>query len=132
MLEVIGKVAALIPFALGIKYGIMWLIWGSVALAVFQFAMDVLFTGRQIGYTMKMLIKDMMPSVLVGVAMYAAVWPIKLVGMPVQVMLAVQVLVGVIVVVALSRGFKLEEYQEIVGMVKPWMNKVLKRNKKQG
>ena len=132
MLEVIGKLAALIPFALGIKYGIMWLIWGSVALSAFQFTMDVLFTGKQIGYTMKMLIKDMMPSVLVGVVMYAAVWPIKLVGMPVQLMLVVQVLVGVIVVLALSRGFKLEEYQEIVGMVKPWMDKVLKKNKQQG
>jgi Na+/glutamate symporter len=64
--------------------------------------------------------------------MYAAVWPLRFIGIPVLLMLVLQVLVGVILVVALSKTFKLEEYQEIVGMVKPWMNKVLKRNKKQG
>jgi peptidoglycan/LPS O-acetylase OafA/YrhL len=125
-------VAALIPFALGIKYGIMWLLWGSVVLSVFQFTLDVLFTGKQIGYTMKMWLKDMVPSAMVGIAMYAAVWPLRFIGIPVLLMLVLQVLVGVILVVALSKTFKLEEYQEIVGMVKPWMNKVLKRNKKQG
>jgi hypothetical protein len=79
-----------------------------------------------------MWLKDMVPSAMVGIAMYAAVWPLRFIGIPVLLMLVLQVLVGVILVVALSKTFKLEEYQEIVGMVKPWMNKVLKRNKKQG
>ena len=127
VLEVISKIVALIPFALGIMYGIMWLIWGSVALSVFQFTMDLFVSGKQIGYTFKMGLRDLLPSALVGMVMYVVVFPIQYVNMPVQLMLVIQALFGIGVVVGLSKMFKLEEYDEIVGMLKSWRERSISK-----
>lgn len=129
-LEIVGKLIALIPFTLGIMYGIMWLLWGSVGLSIVQFSLDLLFSGKQIGYQLKMAQKDLLPSLFVGAAMYACVWPICLLNIFPFVMLVLQVLVGVCVVIALSKMMHLEEYEETLNMVRPMTSKIVNVIKK--
>lgn len=124
-LEIAGKLVSLIPFGLGIMYGVMWLVWGSVGLSIVQFILDLIFSGKQIGYTFNMAMKDLTPSFLVGGVMYVCVWPLCMTAMPPLVMLIVQMAVGGSVVIVISKLFHLEEYKETMNMVMPMKNKIL-------
>lgn len=127
-LEIVAKTFAIIPFALGIKYGIMWLIWGSVALSLFQYIMDSYITGKLINYSLTELLKDLLPSIVISFTMFICVKALSLIQTSYYLLLPIQIFTGITIVVLLSKILKITEYMECMDFIKNSFKKVSRKS----
>ena len=71
-----------------------------------------------IGYSYFEQMRDILPSLLVSLAMFVGVLAVGLLELPSIVILVVQVLTGVVLYVALSAIFRLEPFKMLLAMLK--------------
>lgn len=127
LLEIISKSIAVIPFVLGIKYGLWWLIWGSVCLSLIQFLLDSYFSGKQINYSLIELLKDLLPSIIVSFVMFFSVKVLSFIHISSYILLPILVLVGAGIVIFMSTLLKIQEYQECVSFTKSLFVKIIQK-----
>ena len=68
-------------------------------------------------------IKDMMPSILLSLFMSIVIYPINVIINNSLLLIIVQVLIGGMIYVLLSRILKLESFMYIISMIKNMKNK---------
>lgn len=116
-LEIIKKCVAVIPLLLGVFVGIYWMLWGSVCTGIFAYYLNSYYSGKFLLYPMIEQVKDILPSFGVSVAMAIVVYSVSLLPLSSFILLALQLLTGAVVMIALCECIKLEEYKEIKGLV---------------
>ncbi len=126
IVEIIKKVVGVLILVISIHFGVTAIAVGMVISTVLSAIINAIPNKKLLGYTFKMQLKDILPSLVMSLVMFGAVYPISLLDMNVWLMLIVQVIVGAVIYVALSAIFKVESFRYLLGMIKG----ILKRGKK--
>lgn len=127
-LEIVKKVIAIGPICLGIFINIYWMLVGTIVTGVIAFFLNSYYTGKKLGYSSWMQLKDIMPSYGIAFLIAICVFFFKYLPISNWIILPLQLVVGVAVFFFVCEMTKLEEYVEVKGMAKQYLSK-LKRNK---
>lgn len=127
VLEIIKKIIGIGPLCLGIFIDIYWMLAGSIISSIIAFFLNSHWSGKLIGYSSWMQIKDITPSYSVAGVIALSVYFFKFLPLTYWVILPMQIAVGVGVFFLVCRLFKVEEYQEIKEIAEGYLKK--KKNK---
>lgn len=125
-IEIIKKVAGVLILIASIPFGVTAIAVGMVISTTLSAIINAIPNKKLLGYTFKMQLKDVLPSLVISLVMFGAVYPISLLNINVWAMLFIQVGLGAVIYIGLSALFKLESFTYILGLVKG----ILKRGKK--
>jgi len=112
-LEIIKKIVLIIPLFVGAFIGIYWMLVCSIFTSILFFFLNSYYSGKALGYTSWMQLKDIAPSYGVAFCVAISVFFMKYLPISNWFILPAQVLVGVVVFLTLCEGIKLEEYVEV-------------------
>lgn len=126
-LEIVKKFVAVGPICLGIFVGIYWMVAGSIVTGIIAFFLNSHYSGKMIGYSSWMQLKDIAPSYILAFTMAVIIFPIKYVIPNCYIALGVQVLVGVVLFFLLVKITKNAEFKELMELAKPAINKTRRR-----
>ena len=123
-IEIAKKFVSVGPLCLGIFVSIYWMLIGSIVAGIISFFLNTYYTGKELGYTSWMQIKDIAPSYLVALLVAIAVYFFKYLPISNWLILPIQILVGGGVFFLVCEGMKLPEYVEIKGIAKDYFKKL--------
>lgn len=123
-LEIIKKCISVIPICMGIFIDIYTMLISSTILGFLSYYINAYYAKPLLNYGIKEQIKDIMPSVLIGVIMCLLILPITLLPVHCAVQLAIQIVLGALISISLCRIFNLKEYFEILEIITPTLRKL--------
>ena len=126
-LEVVKKIISLGPLFVGAFIGIMPMLYASLLSGIIAYFLNSYYTGKKLGYTSWMQIKDVAPSYGVAFAVALSVWFLKYLPVSNWIILPLQIMVGSVFFFILCSICKLEEYAETKRIISSFIKK-LKRS----
>ena len=124
ILEIIKKVISIGPICLGVLVSIYWMLIGSIISGIINFFLNSYYSGKSLGYSSWMQLKDVLPSYVIALIIALSVYFLKYLPLSFWIILPLQVVVGSLVFFILSKAFKVKEYEEIKGMIKTYIGKL--------
>ena len=125
-LEIIKKIIALAPLFIGAFVGIFPMLYTSIITCIISYFLNSYFPGKLLGYTSWMQLKDISKSFSITFVMAVVVYMLKYIPLSYWIILPIQIVVGLGVFILLCRITKIEEYKEMINMIKPMLNKIKK------
>ncbi len=117
-LEVIKKIIILAPLFVGAFIGIMPMLWANLAVGIIAYFLNSHYSGRLLGYSSWMQLRDIAPSYALAIAIALPVWFLKFLPLSYWIVLPMQIAVGATVFFACCKLFKMNEYKEIIDILK--------------
>lgn len=127
-LEIAKKIIAIGPICIGIFVNIYWMLGLSIVNGFINFFLNSYYSGKSLGYTSWMQLKDIAPSYAIAALIALCVYFFKFLPLSNWAILPIQIVVGVAVFFFVCEKTQMEEYVEVKGMAKQYLSK-LKRNK---
>lgn len=127
VLEIIKKIIGLAPLAVGVFVGIIPMLYVNLLNGLISFFLNSYWTGKFLGYTSWMQIKDIAPSFSLALIIAVSVWFLKYLPVSNWIILPLQVVVGAIVFFFIVHITKMSEYDEVKEMAKPIIRKISKK-----
>lgn len=118
VLEVIKKVISLAPLFIGAFIGIMPMLWTNMVVGIIAYFLNSHYSGRLLGYSSWMQLRDIAPSYALATAIALSVWFLKYLTLSYWIILPMQLVVGTIVFFTICKIFKMNEYNEIIEILK--------------
>ena len=112
-LDIIKKTYGVIPILIGIFFNIYWMLVASIISGVISFFLNTYYTGKSLGYTSWMQIKDVAIDYLVAIVVAFSIYFFKYLPLANIIILLIQVIVGFLVLVFECESIKLKEYIEV-------------------
>lgn len=128
-LEIIKKVVAVVPLLMGIFIGVYWMLIASFFTSLFAYYLNAYYSGPLLNYPIMEQIKDILPSLMVALAMALPVYAISYIPLSCYILLPLQILAGMLIAYSVSELYKLPEYLEIKSLIATFANKILNKNK---
>lgn len=125
--EIAKKTILLGPLFVGAFVGIYWMLVTSIFTGVICFFLNSFYTGKSLGYTSWMQLKDVAPSYGVALAVAVPVYFLKYLPLTYWVVLPMQILVGAGIFFLLCEKTKLLEYQEVKKIANDYRQKLKRR-----
>ena len=122
-LEVVKKVIVLAPLFVGAFVGIMPMLWGNMLIGIIAYFLNSYYSGRLLGYSTWMQLRDIAPSYALAIAIALSVWFLKYLPLSYWIILPLQLVVGTAMFFTLCKLFKMKEYKEIMGILKQYRKK---------
>lgn len=126
-IEIIKKVIAFGPILLGIFVNIYWMLIGTIITGIISFFLNSYYTGKRLGYSSWMQLRDIAPSYVVSLIIALSVFFIKYLPISNWIILPVQIVLGTIVFFVVSENSRLEEYLEVKGMAMSYIKRFKKK-----
>lgn len=123
-LEIVKRVVSVGPLFLGIFINIYWMLVGSIAAGIISFFLNTYYTGKKLGYSSWMQLKDIAPSYGVALFVAVAVYFLKYLPLSYWFVLPLQIAVGGAVLFLICEKTKLEEYVEVKEIIVGFYNKI--------
>lgn len=123
-LEILKKIIGIAPLMIGALIGIFPMLYTSVFTSIICYFLNSYFPGKLLGYTSWMQIKDVAPSFVISMIMAVVVYFLKYLPISNWLILPIQIAVGLIIFILMCNVSKIEEYKEVINMVKPVLNKI--------
>lgn len=123
-LEIAKKIVGTATLCTGIFVGIIPMLYVGILSNIICYFLNSYFPGKLIGYSSWMQIKDFAPSFGVATLIALSVFFLKFLPVSYWVILPLQIIVGIAAFFVFSR--KMEEYQELKGMIMPALLKLKK------
>ncbi len=117
-LEIIKKIIAIGPICIGIFVGIYWMLLASIVTGIICYFLNSYYTGKKLGYSSWMQIRDVAPSFGIAVAVALSVYFFKYLPISNWLILPLQLAVGTVVFIVLCKATKNAEYSEVKGMLR--------------
>ena len=117
-LEILKKAVGLVALVIGIQYSAVVMIGMKAVVDFLCTFINAWPNKKLLGYSIGNQWKDILPSMVLSLAMAAAVYGVQFVVPGLWVKLLAQILVGVIVYGGLARLFHLESFEYLAGLVK--------------
>ena len=117
-LEVIKKVIALAPLFIGAFIGIMPMLLTNMVVGIIAYFLNSHYSGRLLGYSSWMQLRDIAPSYALATSIALSVWFLKFLPLSYWIVLPMQIAVGATVFFACCKLFKMNEYKEIIDILK--------------
>jgi len=127
-LEIVKKIIAVGPICLGVFVDIYWMLAGTIVTGIISFFLNSYYTGKKLGYSSWMQLKDIIPSFGIGLLIALSMFFLKYLPISNWIILPLQIAVGTVVFFGVCERTKMEEYMEVKGMVKQYILNY-KRNK---
>lgn len=127
-LEIAKKILAIGPICLGIFTNIYWMIIGTIITGIMAFFLNSYFTGKNLGYSSWMQLKDVAPSYGIAFLIAVCVYFFKYLPLSNWIILPIQIVVGILVFFLVCEKSQLDEYIEVKEMAIQYLSK-LKRKK---
>ena len=125
-LEIIKKIIGLAPLFIGAFVGIFPMLYTTVITSIISYFLNSYFSGKLLGYSSWMQIRDIAPSFAISMIMAVVVYLLKYLPISNWIILPIQIVVGILVFVILCKITKIEEYKEVLNLMKPVLNKIKK------
>lgn len=122
-LEIIKKIISVGPICLGIFVDIYWMVAGSVVTGIINFFLNSYYSGKMLGYSSWMQLKDIAPSYGLAFLIAVAVYFLKYLPISYWIVLPLQLIVGAVVFFFVCETTKMEEYMEVKNMLLPMLKK---------
>lgn len=126
-LEIIKKVVSIIPIALGIFVGIYWMLISNIIVGLVAFFLNSYYTGKELGYSSWMQLKDIAPSYGISMIVAFSVYFLKFLPLNNWIILLLQILVGAVVFFVICGKTKNPEYIEVKAIVRNFAVKLKKQ-----
>ena len=126
--EIIKKIVGIVPILIGIFVSIYWMLIASVIFSFFAFFLNTSYSGRSLGYSTWMQLKDMAPSYAVAFAVAISVYFLKYLPLSNWIILTLQIIVGIAVFGVINETVKLEEYCEVKNIAFEYIRKLTKQS----
>ena len=123
-LEIIKKIIAIGPLAIGAFVGIMPMLYTNILTSIIAYFLNSHYSGKLLGYNSWMQMKDVAPSYTIAIILFLSIFFLKYLPLSHWVILPVQMIVGVMVFFIFCKVIKMEEYQELEVMVKSNLKKI--------
>jgi O-antigen/teichoic acid export membrane protein len=123
-LEIIKKTVLIGPLFVGAFVGIYWMLVCSIFTSILFFFLNSYYSGKDLGYSSWMQLKDVAPSYGVGFAIVVSVYFLKYLPLSYWIVLPIQIAVGAGVFFVVCEGAKLPEYLEVKGIIKDYIRKI--------
>ncbi len=132
-LEIIKKAVGLVVMFSTIWFGVMVMAYSLLFTSVLSQIINSWPNKKLMNYSYLEQLKDILPGILLAVFMGVFVKLIEYipVSMPLIVTLILQILVGVTIYITLSKLFKLDSFEYLSGIVKSFLSKTKKKEKKE-
>ena len=117
-LEIIKKIIILAPLFVGALVGIMPMLWANLAVGIVAYFLNSYYSGRLLGYSSWMQLKDIAPSLGIATATALSVYFLKFLPISYWAVLPMQLTVGVLVFFGICRMFQPAEYKEMMDILK--------------
>lgn len=125
-LEILKKIIGIAPLMIGALIGIFPMLYTSVFTSIICYFLNSYFPGKLLGYTSWMQIKDVAPSFVISMIMAVVVYFLKYLPISNWFILPIQIAIGLTVFILLCKVIKIDEYKEVINMIKPILNKIKK------
>lgn len=126
ILEIIKKIIGLGPLFVGAFVGIMPMLYTSLLTTIIAYFLNSYYSGKLLGYSSWMQIKDVAPSYCIAMVVAMAVYFFKFLPITYWIVLPLQIIIGITVLLVICKITKNEEYKEIRLMAQPLVNKIKK------
>lgn len=120
-LEIVKKCISIIPISLGIFVGIYWMLVGSIIAGIISFFLNSYYTGRDLGYSSRMQIKDVMPSYKVAFLIAIPIFFLKYLSLSQFAILFLQLLIGAMIFFCICQKFDIYEYNELKNILRKYL-----------
>lgn len=127
-LEVIKKTISLGPLFVGAFVGIMPMLYTSLLVGVISYFLNSYYSGKFLGYSSWMQIKDIAPSFGVATTMALSAYFLKYLPFSNWIILPLQIIVLMVVFILLGKITKMSEYKDVLELMKPFLSKLSKKN----
>ena len=117
-LEVIKKIITLAPLFIGAFIGIIPMLLTNMVVGIIAYFLNSHYSGRLLGYSSWMQLRDIAPSYALAIAIALPVWFLKFLPLSYWIVLPMQIAVGATVFFACCKLFKMNEYKEIIDILK--------------
>ena len=123
-LEIVKKLIGLIPLAACVFWGIMPMLYVNLAVGIVAYFLNSHYSGRLIGYSSWMQVKDIAPTCLVAAIVAVSVFFVKYLPVSYWVILPLQMVMGAVVFIVLCQMTRNPEYIEMKAILAPYLRKV--------
>ena len=123
-LEITKKIIGLAPFFVGAFVGIFPMLYTTVITNIIAYFLNSYFSGKLLGYSSWMQIRDIAPSFAISMTMAIVVYLLKYLPISNWIILPIQIVVGIFVFFSFCKITKIEEYKEVLNLMKPVLNKI--------
>ena len=124
-LEIIKKTIALGPLFIGAFVGIMPMLYVNILTSIIAYFLNSHYSGRVIGYSSWMQIKDVAPSYGFAFVVFLSVYFLKYLPITYWAILPLQIILGIFVILLISHISKREEFIEIKNIIRPQLKKIM-------
>ncbi|MDD4772395.1 MAG: lipopolysaccharide biosynthesis protein [Eubacteriales bacterium] len=125
-LSLIGKSITLILIFACIHFGIYAIMLGSIGASCVTLFITTYFVNKHIGYSLKELAADVIPSLLLSITMCGAVLLLGTLDINIYILLGMQILLGILIYISGSILLKFDSYHYLLNYVKRLFKKMKK------
>ncbi|MBN1066203.1 lipopolysaccharide biosynthesis protein [Clostridium botulinum] len=122
-LEIIKKVLGITILIISMFLGVYAIAVGTLISGIISTFINAHPNLKLLNYSYKEQIKDIMPSLLISIVMGTTIYPIKFVSNSEIVILIIQIILGIVIYLGLSKFFKLECYEYLLKTLKDIMKR---------
>lgn len=123
-LEIMKKIVGIAPIFIGVFVGIYWMLVASIFTGIISLYLNSWYTGKVLGYTFWKQLRDIAPSYGVAFSIAIMVYAMKYLPLSNWFILPIQIVVGAGWCLTICHIIGVEEYKEVVRMIKSIWNKV--------
>ena len=126
-LEIIKKIIGIAAILITMWHGVMVMAYSLLFTSVTSQIINSWPNRKLLKYGYLQQLKDILPGIILAVAMGCCIYPIRLIGLPNLLTLCIQVACGIVFYVVVSKLLKLESYEYVLGMLKPFLKKLRRK-----
>lgn len=123
ILEIIKKAIALAPLFIGVFIGIVPMLYANIVVGVISFLLNSYYSGKFLGYSSWMQLKDIAPSYGVASLVAVSVWFLKYLPLSNWIVLLAQMVTGIIVFIIVCKITNLKEFKEVIKLAEPYIKR---------
>lgn len=128
-LEIVKKTIALAPLFVGVFVGIMPMLYVNLLTGLIAYFLNSYYSGKFLGYTSWMQLKDVAPSYGVATVVALSVYFLKYLPLSNWVILPMQLVLGTVVFFVVCKATRIEEYDEIKEIIMPYVKMFVRKKK---
>lgn len=126
-LEIIKKVIGIIVLILTIPYGIYVMTIFQVIVAIISVLINAYPNKKLLDYNLREQVRDLLPMLLISFVMFLIVYSLNYLSIPAILLLFIQILIGGVIYIGLSKLFNLEPFNYLIKMIKDYIMERKKR-----
>lgn len=128
-LEIVKKTVGLTVLLITMKHGVLVMAYSLLFVSVMGQIINSWPNRKLLNYGYLEQIKDILPGIILSVVMGGGIYPIQWLGLSNLGTISLQVLLGVAIYMILSQLFKVQSYQYVWDLVKPYLKIDKRKNK---